>query len=139
MYNKVILLGRLTQEVEIKYIHTGLAIANTGIAVTRKWKDKQGERKEDTLFIDITFFGGQAEAANRYLKKGSKILIDGRLKFQQWVAQDGTKKYRHLVEVEQMQMLDCKDNSYDNKNYKEDASEKQKIPDIDVDDGEIPF
>ena len=105
MYNKVILAGNLTRDIEIRYTQSGSAIASTAIATTRKFKSAAGEQKEETLFIDLTFFGRTAEIANQYLKKGSKVLIDGRLKHDLWTAQDGSKRSKHGIAVENLQML----------------------------------
>ena len=107
MFNKVVLVGNLSRDIEIRYAQSGNAIANTAIAVTRKFT-QNGERKEEVCFIDITFFGRSAEVANQYLRKGSKVLIEGRLNFDQWVAQDGSKRSKHSVIVETMQMMDSK-------------------------------
>ena len=111
MYNKVVLVGNLTRDVEIRYSQSGSAIGNVGIATSRKWKSQTGEQKEEVLFIDLTFFGRTAEIANQYLRKGSKVLVDGRLTFQQWTAQDGSKRSKHVVTVENLQMLDSKADS----------------------------
>ncbi len=111
MYNKVILVGNLTRDVEIRYSQSGSAIGNVGIATSRKWKSQTGEQKEEVLFIDLTFFGRTAEIANQYLRKGSKVLVDGRLTFQQWTAQDGSKRSKHVVTVETLKMLDSKADS----------------------------
>lgn len=107
MYNKVVLVGNLTRDIELRYSQGGMAIANTAIATSRKFTSN-GEKKEEVMFIDITFFGRSAEVANQYLRKGSKILVEGRLNFDQWVAQDGSKRSKHSVTVETMQMLDSK-------------------------------
>ena len=109
MYNKIILAGNLTRDIEIRY--TQVAIANTAIATSRKFKSQTGEQKEEVLFVDITFFGRSAEIANQYLKKGSKVLVDGRLKLDQWTAQDGSKRSKHSVAVENLQMLGNKEDA----------------------------
>jgi len=111
MYNKVVLVGNFTRDVEVRYSQSGSAIGNVGIATSRKWKSQTGEQKEEVLFVDLTFFGRTAEIANQYLRKGSKVLIDGRLTLQQWTAQDGSKKSKHVVTVENLQMLDSKADS----------------------------
>lgn len=110
MFNKVVLVGNLTRDIELRYAQSGSAIANTAIATSRKFT-QNGERKEEVCFIDITFFGRSAEVANQYLRRGSKILVEGRLNFDQWVAQDGSKRSKHSVIVETMQMLDSKADS----------------------------
>lgn len=107
MYNKVILVGNLTRDIELRYTQGGMGIANTSIATSRKFT-VNGEKKEETCFVDITFFARSAEIANQYLRKGSKILVEGRLSFDQWVDQNGQKRSKHSVVVETMQMLDTK-------------------------------
>jgi single-strand DNA-binding protein len=109
MYNKVILAGNLTRDVEVRYTPGGTAVGNTGLAVNRKFKSATGEQKEEVMFIDITFFGRTAEIANQYLRKGSKVLVDGRLKLDQWTAQDGSKRSKHTITVENLQMLGSRD------------------------------
>jgi len=111
MYNKIILAGNLTRDVEVRYTQGGAAIGNTAIATSRKFKSQTGEQKEEVLFVDLTFFGRTAEIANQYLRKGSKVLVDGRLKLDQWTAQDGSKRSKHSVTVENLQMLDTKGQS----------------------------
>ena len=108
MFNKIILAGNLTRDVAVKYTGANLAIGNTGIAVNRKFKSKTGESKEEVLFVDLTFFGRTAEIANQYLKKGSKVLVEGKLKLDQWTDQSGAKRSRHSITVENLQMLDSK-------------------------------
>jgi len=116
MYNKVVLVGNLTRDVEIRYAQSGNAIGNVGIATSRKFKTQTGEQKEEVMFIDLTFFGRTAEIANQYLRKGSKVLVDGRLKLEQWTAQDGSKRSKHAVIVENLQMLDSKADSQNTNN-----------------------
>jgi single-strand DNA-binding protein len=166
MYNKVILAGNLARDIEVRYLQSGGAIANTAIATSRKFKSQTGEQKEEVMFIDITFFGRTAEIANQYLKKGSKVLVEGRLTLQQWVAQDGTKRSKHAVTVENLQMLGSRDDAtaghndartdeysqpsapsqnYANNSYTEPQHNaptqpyKQEIPEIDISEDEIPF
>ena len=107
MYNKVILVGNLTRDIELRYSQGGMGIASTAIATSRKFTSN-GEKKEEVCFVDITFFARSAEVANQYLRKGSKILVEGRLNFDQWVDQNGQKRSKHSVVVETMQMLDSK-------------------------------
>lgn len=107
MYNKIILVGNLTRDIELKYSASGSAIASTAIATSRKFT-QNGERKEEVCFVYLTFFGKSGEVANQYLRKGSKLLVEGRLKFDQWVSQDGTKQSKHSVLVDTMQMMDSK-------------------------------
>jgi len=111
MYNKVILVGNLTRDIELKYTQGGMAISKTAIATSRKFKSNTGEQKEEVCFVDITFFARSAEVANQYLHKGSKILVEGRLQFEQWIDQNGQKRSKHGVTVDVMQMLDSKNAS----------------------------
>ena len=107
MFNKVILVGNLTRDIELRYSQGGMGIAKTAIATSRKFTSN-GEKKEEVCFVDITFFARSAEIANQYLRKGSKILVEGRLQFDQWTDQNGQKRSKHGVVVETMQMLDSK-------------------------------
>ena len=135
MYNKVIIVGNLTREPEMKYLPSGAAVVSCGIATTHKYKDK-----EDTLFIDFTLFGKQAEIFNQYLKKGSKVLIEGRLSLDQWVDQSGQKKSKHKIVVESFKMLDIKPAGNQTSHVSNQSTTKQTMPpEIDVDDDEIPF
>jgi len=108
MFNKVILVGNLTRDIELRYTQGGMAIAKTGIATNRKFKKQSGEMVDETMFIDITFFGRSGEIANQYLRKGSKVLVEGRLMLEQWTDQNGQKRSKHSVNVEEMKMLDSR-------------------------------
>ena len=107
MFNKIILVGNLTRDIQLNYSQGGMGIAKTAIATSRKFTSN-GEKKEEVCFVDITFFGRSAEIANQYLRKGSKILVEGRLNFEQWVDQNGQKRSKHSVTADNMQMLDSK-------------------------------
>ena len=107
-YNKIILMGNLTRDIELRYSQGGSAIASSAIAANRKYKSATGEQKEEVLFDDVVFFGRTGEIANQYLHKGSKVLIDGRLVLDQWAAKDGGKRSRHTIAAESLQMLDAK-------------------------------
>ena len=104
MFNKVILTGNLSKDITLKS-NSNITIANTTIAVNRKFKNQNGDTSEEVLFIDITFFGRQAQTANQYLNKGSKVLIEGRLKYDTWQDQNGQNRSKHSVVVENMEML----------------------------------
>ena len=108
MFNKVVIVGNLTRDIELRYTPSGAAIGKSAIAVTHKFTIN-GEKKEDTCFIDIGFFGKSAEIANQYLRKGSKLLIEGRLKFEQWTDQNGQNRSKHSISVESMEMLGSKE------------------------------
>ena len=112
--NKVFLIGHLTRDIELRYSSAGLAFGACAIATTRKFTDANGSKQEETLFIDITFFGRYAEVANQYLHKGSKVMIEGRLRLESWQDKNtGQSRQKHSVIVENMQMLDNKPNYSD--------------------------
>ena len=115
--NKVILIGNLTRDIQLLYTQSGYCIGNAGIAVTRKFKNAQGQTVEETCFIDVKFFGRIAEVANQYLRKGSKLAVEGRLKLEQWQDQSGQNRSRHVVEVESLEMLGSPQNSGGTQSY----------------------
>ena len=104
-FNKVILLGNLTRDIELRTSQGGMAIAKFGMAINRKWS-QNGEQKESTCFVDLTAFGRQAEVLNQYVKKGSQLFIEGRLEYSTWEAKDGGGKRSKLeVVVENFQFV----------------------------------
>jgi len=106
-FNKVILAGNLTRDPELRYTPKGLAIAKIGLAINRSWKTETGEAKEEVTFVDIDAFGKQAETIGQYLKKGRPILVEGRLRLDQWDdKQTGQKRSRLGVVLEGFQFLD---------------------------------
>ena len=115
--NKVVLIGNLTRDIELLYTQSGYCVGNSGIAVTRKFKNAQGQTAEETCFIDLKFFGRTAEVANQYLRKGSKLAVEGRLKLEQWQDQSGQNRSKHVVEVESLEMLGSPQNSGGTQNY----------------------
>lgn len=140
MFNKVIIVGNLVRDIELRYFQGGTAIGKTGIAVTRKFNSGNGEKREETCFIDIDFLGRTAEIANQYLRKGSKLLIEGRLKFQQWQDQNGQNHSKHSVIVESMEMLDSKGaNNQNGANANQNGVSYQNNDKYEQDDGTIPF
>jgi single-strand DNA-binding protein len=180
MYNKVIMVGNLTRDIELRYLPSGAAIAKSAIATSHKYKTQTGEQKDEVCFLDFNIFGRSAEVANQYLRKGSKVLLEGRLVLEQWTAQDGTNRSKHSLRVDTMKMLDSKsdsmgqsqggynqqgayNNSYDassnnapyggNDNFSGSNSynnqggmnkqaqqmQEQNIPEINIDEDEIPF
>ena len=127
MFNKVILIGNLTRDIELRYSSAGLAIASTAIAVTRKFSGANGEKQEETCFVDITFFGRYAEVANQYLHKGSKVMVEGRLKLDSWQDKNtGQSRQKHSVVVEGMEMLDSKNDASRNQGYNQNGGYAQQ-------------
>ena len=108
-FNKVFLMGHLTRDPELRYTPAGLAVVSFGLAVnTQITKDKQ-----DTLFVDITAFGRQAEAINKYFKKGDPIFVEGRLQYRTWEDNNGNKRSKHEVVLNNFQFLSYKAKSDD--------------------------
>jgi single-strand DNA-binding protein len=103
-YNRVVLVGNVTRDPELRYIPSGTAVTELGLAVNDRRKNANGEWIEETTFVDITLWGRQAEIANEYLNKGSSVLIEGRLKLDTW-EKDGKKNSKLRVIGERMQML----------------------------------
>ena len=113
MYNKVVLVGNLTRDVELNYTQSGMAIAKFGLAVNERRKDKNtGEDRENTCFVDITVFARAAETASQYIKRGSKVLVDGRLNWESWTDQNGQKRSKHSIIANTVQFLTPKNESY---------------------------
>lgn len=163
------MVGNLTRDIELRYLPSGAAIAKSAIATSYKYKTSTGEQKDEVCFLDFNIFGRSAEVANQYLKKGSKVLLEGRLVLEQWTAQDGTSRSKHSLRVDIMKMLDSKgsdqnnagsDNGYSQpapQQYGQPAAAQNsysqpqggtqapaqaqghKIPEIDIDEDEIPF
>ncbi|MCD4757509.1 MAG: single-stranded DNA-binding protein [Arcobacteraceae bacterium] len=111
MYNKVIMIGNLTRDIELKYLPSGSAIAKGALATSHKYKMQNGEQKEEVCFLDFTVFGKGGEILNQYVRKGSKVMLEGRLVFEQWQAQDGSNRSRHTLRVEEFKFLDSKNDS----------------------------
>jgi single-strand DNA-binding protein len=105
-FNKVILLGNLTRDPEVRYTPKGSAVADLGIAVNRQYTLENGEKREEVTFVDVTFWGRTAEVAGEYLKKGRPVFIEGRLQLDTWDdKQSGQKRSKLKVIGETMQML----------------------------------
>src|ERR1051326_914104 len=106
-FNKVILAGNLTRDPEVRYTPKGMAIAKFGLAINRTWKNESGETKEEVTFVDVDAFGRTAEVISQYLKKGRPILVEGRLRLDQWDdKQTGQKRSKLGVVLETFQFLD---------------------------------
>ena len=103
--NKVILVGNLGRDPETRYMPDGGAITNISIATTSTWKDKSGEKQEATEWHRVAFFGKLAEIAGEYLKKGSQVYVEGKLKTRKWQDKDGQDKYMTEVIADEMKML----------------------------------
>ena len=101
--NKVFIMGNLTKDPELKTLPSGSSVANFGIATNRVWRNQQGEKHEEVQFHNIVVFGKQADTVSQYLKKGSSVLVEGRLQTRNWEAQDGTKRTKTEIVAERVQ------------------------------------
>ena len=104
-YNRVILVGNLTRDPEIRYIPSGTPVCDIGLAVNERYKNSSGEWVDQATFVDVTLWARTAEVACEYLSKGSPVLIEGRLKLDTWESNDGQKRSKLRVVGERMQML----------------------------------
>jgi single-strand DNA-binding protein len=166
VFNKVILVGRLTRDVELKYLPSGSSVGTFSIAVGRVWKDKNtGEQKEEVMFIDVDSFGRSAEIANQYLNKGSKVLIEGRLVQDRWTDANGQNRNRHKILAENIKFMETKAEAAQSRQqsevmnpqntYTQNETQQvqqqtkvqnnsqniktQAIPEVDINDDEVPY
>lgn len=140
---RVLGVYRLTQDVELRYLPSGSAVAKLKLVNSSKYKSASGEQKEDTCFIDGTIFGKMAEIANQYLIKGSKVFVNAGLKQETW-EKDGQKQSRHTLKIDSFEMLDSKPSDNQGQQSKREPQvvyQETKYPEIDIDEDltEIPF
>lgn len=103
--NKAIIIGHLGRDPEVRYMPSGDAVANINVATTETWKDKEGEKQEQTEWHRISMFGKTAEIAGEYLKKGAQVYIEGRLQTRKWTDKDGVERYTTEIRCDRMVML----------------------------------
>ncbi len=109
-YNKVILIGNLTRDPQLSYLpNNQTPVVEVGIAVNRTWRGQDGQQREETTFVDCRCYGRQAEVLNQYMRKGRPLMIEGRLQLSQWEAQDGSKRSKLRVIIENFQFLGGRD------------------------------
>lgn len=125
-------IGHLGRDPEVRYTTNGDAICNFSVAATRKWKSKDGEKKEDTQWINVSSFGKLAEIAGKYLTKGAPVYVDGWLRTRKWTDKDGKDRYTTEVVMEQMQLLG-------ERRRQEEEPAPAPQPSASVDDDDIPF
>ncbi|QLI06120.1 single-stranded DNA-binding protein [Candidatus Campylobacter infans] len=128
MFNNATLLGNLTRDIELRYLQDGTPKATSAIAVNKRYRDRNGQQQEKVMFINLNFWGKTAEIANQYLRKGSRLLIDGEIELQQWQDQNGQWHSRHEIQVEKMQMLDSNQNAQPSTNQNVQMSAPQQEP-----------
>jgi single-strand DNA-binding protein len=148
--NRVLLIGNLTRDPEIRYTPKGTAVGDIAIAVNRVYSGENGEKKEEVTFVDVTLWGRQAEVAQQYLKKGRQVFIEGRLQLDTWDdKQSGQKRSRLRVVAENMQMLGSRaeaesssgatSSSQHRTNVPPPPRPEPKDPDLDAEPDDIPF
>ncbi len=133
MFNQTIVIGNLTRAIELKYMPSGAAIARGAIATSHKYKTQDGSQKEEVCFLDFKVFGKPAEIINQYVKKGSKVMLIGRLVFEQWTDKDGGNRSRHTLRVEEFKFLDQNNQQPDKGNNQDYQYHDFPYPDIDCD------
>ena len=109
-FNRVIMMGNLTRDPQLSYLPNQTAVVDFGMAVNRKW-GKDGQDHEEVCFVDCVAFGKTAENINKYMAKGKPLLIEGRLTFESWTAQDNTKRSKHKINVQSFQFVGGKSES----------------------------
>jgi single-strand DNA-binding protein len=145
--NKAIIIGNLTRDPELRSLPSGIQIATMGVATNRVWKDKAGSKQESTDYHNIVVFGRQAETTAQYLRKGSSVLVEGRMQTRSWDGADGTKKYRTEVVADRIQFGPKRDGSATNTPANVSPADNQDSPPADaieypeesVDVDDIPF
>jgi single-strand DNA-binding protein len=153
-FNRVLLIGNLTRDPEVRYTPKGTAVADIGLAVNRSVPSEDGERREEVTFIDVTLWGRQAEIAEQYLKKGRSVFIEGRLQLDSWDdKQTGQKRSRLKVVGENLQMLGSRQDSESGASLSSGGAAPQRRPtsqtpaprpeprdpDLDAEPDDIPF
>ena len=104
-FNRVLLMGNLTRDPQLSYTPSQTAVVDFGVATNRRWTAQDGSQRDETCFVDCRAFGRMAENINKFFTKGKPIFLEGRLTYDTWTAQDGTKRSRHRVTVENFQFL----------------------------------
>lgn len=143
-FNKTIIAGNLTRDPEIKYLPSGTAVSDISIAVNDKRKNQAGEWVDDVSFIDVTFFGRSAEVLAEYTRKGSNVLVEGRLKQESW-EKDGQKRSKVKIIAERMIMLGAKPQDGDQRREQPPSRPPQQQPPPQQqytppsDEGDLPF
>lgn len=126
-FNKVILAGRLTRDPQLSYLPSNTPVCEFGLAINRKWRGQDGEMRDETCFVDLRCYGRQAETLNQYVSKGRPLLVEGRLKLDQWEGKDGGKRSKLYVVVDTFQFLDAPSGNRGD-GYRSDAGEGGEGP-----------
>ncbi len=106
--NRVMLMGNLTRDPELRHLPSNIAVVNLGLAINRRWRNQQGEQQEETTFVECEAYGKTAEVINQYLRKGRPLFVEGRLKLDQWQDKEGHNRSKLKVVVETFQFVDSR-------------------------------
>ncbi|MBT7480828.1 MAG: single-stranded DNA-binding protein [Flavobacteriales bacterium] len=138
--NKVILVGNLGKDPEIRHLDTGVAVANFSLATTESYKNKSGERVSNTEWHNVVLWRGLAELAEKYLKKGNSVYIEGKIRTRKWEDKEGNTRYSTDIIADKMTMLGSKSDN-ESSNPKEEPSEtiNSEVPSQDDSKGDLPF
>jgi len=104
-YNRIVLMGNLTRDPQLSYTPSNVAVCKFGIATNRTWRDRDGNSREEVCFVDCTLFGKGGEVFNQYMSKGRPVLVEGRLRLDQWTSPEGEKRSKHEVTVDNFTFL----------------------------------
>jgi single-strand DNA-binding protein len=144
--NRALIIGNLTRDPEFKTLPSGTPVCAFSIATNRVWKDKNGQKQENTEYHNIVVFGRQAETSSQYLKKGQNVLVEGRLQTRSWDGKDGTKKYRTEIVADRVQFGpkagasgSSKTSSKEDKESGGGGEEGIDYPDEEINPDDIPF
>ncbi|MGY8931591.1 MAG: single-stranded DNA-binding protein [Flavobacteriales bacterium] len=118
--NKVILIGNLGKDPEVRYLDNGIAVANISLATTENYKNKEGEKVSQTEWHDIVLWRGLAEVAEKYLKKGASVYIEGKIRTSKWVDKDDNNRYKTEIMADKMNMLSKSSNEIASNNTEDD-------------------
>jgi len=123
--NKVLLIGNLTRDPDVKMMTNGRPVCNFGLALNRSYKDSEGNKKDETTFVDVECFGPRAEAVGRFFTKGRAIFVEGRLKLDQWESKEGEKRSAIRVVLDNFEFVDSRQESQNNQ---PDGSATSSVP-----------
>jgi len=145
--NKAIIIGNLTRDPETKALPSGIQVSTFSVATNRVWKDKNGAKQESADFHNVVVFGRQAETVGQYLKKGSSVLVEGRMQTRSWDGTDGTKKYRTEIVADRVQFGPRKEGGStapatapkQNDDGGKDAIDTIEYPENEINPDDIPF
>lgn len=139
--NKVLLIGNLTRDPELRYTPSGTAVADLSIAINRKYTTASGEKKEETCFVDVTLWARRAEVASQYLKKGSPLFVEGRLHLDKWENNEGQKRSKLKVVAQNFQFIGPSGGTKESEGSDAEpyVAEEEPHEELHIDEDNIPF